>query len=168
MPDVAPHIFEIGERRDRPNVLGFQSIADRLPRQLFEEGHREPVALRCELVSVFTGSPDAAFCWRRCGWLGLAKAFWNSRSAWMNLMRATLARAACGRSSRFASPRLTLRNRDFRAESCPGLNELWRSGFLATSSRARQPQQHSGRASHSAPMAALACLFSHVARIASQ
>src|ERR1035441_10651368 len=124
MPDVAPHIFEIGERRDRPNVLGFQSIADRLPGQLFEDGHSE-------LVSLVIGSPDAAFRWRR-GWLGLAKAFWNSGSAWMNLMRATLARAACGMSSLFASPRLIFRSWDFRAESCPGLKNLWFSGFLAT------------------------------------
>src|ERR1035437_5407433 len=65
----------------------------------------------------------------------------------MNLMRARFARAACGMSSRFASPRLIFRSRDFKAESCPGLNELWRSGFLATSSRARQPQQQSGCAS---------------------
>src|SRR5450759_2039724 len=40
----------------------------------------------------------------------------------MNLMRATFARAACGMSSRFASPRLILRSKDFRAESWPGLN----------------------------------------------
>src|ERR1019366_10422110 len=106
MPDVAPHIFEVGERRDRPNVLRFQAITDRVPGQLFEDGHSE-------LVSLVTESPDGTFGWRRCGWLGLAKAFWNSGSAWMNLMRATLARAACGMSSRFASPRLILRKRDF-------------------------------------------------------
>ena len=100
MPDVAPHVFIVGECRDRPNVLRFQAIADRLPGQLSEDGQFE--------------SPDAAFRWRRCGWLGLAKAFWNSGSAWMNLMRATFARAACGMSSRFASPRLILRSRDFR------------------------------------------------------
>ena len=85
----------------------------------------------------------------------------------MNLMRATFARAACGISSRFASPRLILRSRDFRAASWPGLNELWRSGFLATSSRAPQPQQQTGCASHSAPVAALARLFSQAFRIAS-
>src|ERR1019366_7706744 len=141
MPDVTSHVFEVGECRDRPNVLGFQAIADRLPGQLSEDGQFE--------------SPDAAFRWRRCGWLGLAKAFWNSGSAWMNLMRARFARADCGISSRFASPRLILRRRDFKAESWPGLNELWRSGFLATSSRARQPQQQTGCASHSAPVAAL-------------
>src|ERR1035441_2557590 len=39
----------------------------------------------------------------------------------MNLMRATLARAACGMSSRFASPRMIFRSKDFRAESWPGL-----------------------------------------------
>ena len=117
MPDVAPCVFLVGERRDRPNVLGFQAIADRLPGQLFEDGHRELVSLVSEFVSVVIGSPDAAFRWRRCGWLGLAKAFWNSGSAWMNLMRATLARAAAGMSSCFASPRLILRSRDFRALS---------------------------------------------------
>src|ERR1035441_8472623 len=85
----------------------------------------------------------------------------------MNLMRARFARAACGMSSRFASPRLILRSRDFRAASCPGLNELCFSGFLATSSRAPQPQQQTGCASHSAPMAALARLFSQAFRIAS-
>src|ERR1019366_2569701 len=104
---------------------------------------------------------------RRGGWLGLAKAFWNSGYAWMNLMRARFVRAACGMSSRFASPRLILRSKDFKAASWPGLNELWHSGFLATSSRAEQPQQQTGCASHSAPMAALACLFSHAFRIAS-
>src|ERR1035437_5454976 len=85
----------------------------------------------------------------------------------MNLMRATFARAACGMSSRFASPRLILRSRDFRAASWPGLNELWFSGFLATSSRARHPQQHSGCASDSFSKAAVARLFSQAARIAS-
>src|ERR1019366_10332621 len=106
MPDVAPHIFEVGERRDRPNVLRFQAIADRLPSQLFEDGHRELVSRVSEPVSLVIGSPDAAFRWRRCGWLGLAKAFWNSGSACTNLMRPTLARAASGMSSCFASPRL--------------------------------------------------------------
>src|ERR1035437_7588859 len=85
----------------------------------------------------------------------------------MNLMRATFARAACGMSSRFASPRLILRRRDFRAASWPGLNELWCSGFLATSSRAEHPQQHTGFASHSTPLAALARLFSQAFLIAS-
>src|ERR1035441_7826997 len=110
MPDVAPCVFLVGERRDRPNVLGFQAIADRLPGQLFEDGHRE-------LVSLVTGSPDAAFCWRRSGWLGLTKAFWNSGSTCTNLMRARFARAACGMSSLFASPPLIFRSRDFKAES---------------------------------------------------
>src|ERR1035441_5191079 len=117
MPDVASHIFIVGECRDRPNVLGLQAIADRVPRQLFEDGHRELVSLVSELVSLVTESPDADFRWRRCGWLGLAKAFWNSGSAWMNLILAKLARAACGMSSRFASPRLIFRSRDFKAES---------------------------------------------------
>src|ERR1035437_4962806 len=85
----------------------------------------------------------------------------------MNLMRATFARAACGISSRFASPRLIFRSRDFRAAPWPGLNELWCSGFLATASRAEQPQQHSGCASHSAPVTALARLLSQAFRIAS-
>src|ERR1019366_4184065 len=125
-----------------------------------EDHHRE-------LVSLVTVSFVAAFSWRRCGWLGLAKAFWNSGSAWMNLMRATFARAACGMSSGFASPRLTFRNRDFRAASWPGLNELWRSGFLATSSRAPQPQQQSGCASQSASAPALARRLAQAARMAS-
>src|ERR1035441_71861 len=86
----------------------------------------------------------------------------------MNLMRAALVRAACGMSSRFASPRLILRNRDFRAASWPGLNELWCSGFLATASRARQPQQHTGCASHSASTPALARRLAQAARIASE
>src|ERR1017187_7352914 len=86
----------------------------------------------------------------------------------MNLMRATLARAACGMSSPLASPRLILRSKDFRAESWPGLNELWRSGFLATSSRAEQPQQQTGCASHSAPTPALARRVAQAARIASE
>src|SRR5665647_961303 len=86
----------------------------------------------------------------------------------MNLMRATFARAACGISSLFTSPRLILRSKDFKAESCPGLNELWRSGFLATSSRARQPQQQTGCESHSAPMAALSRRLAQAARIASE
>src|ERR1019366_9505843 len=86
----------------------------------------------------------------------------------MNLMRATFARAACGMSSRFASPRLIFRSKDFRAESWPGLNELWCSGFLATSSRAPQPQQQTGCASHSAPVAALARRLAQAARIASE
>src|ERR1035441_2725071 len=161
MPDVAPHIFIVGECRNRPNVLGFQAIADRLPGQLSEDRHME-------LVSLVTESTDAAFGWRRdfcSGWW--AKAFWNSGSAWMNLMRATLARAACGMSSRFASPRLTLRNRDFRAESCPGLNDFWCSGVLATSSRARQPQQHTGGSHHSASIVALARRLAQAARMAS-
>src|ERR1019366_4506505 len=98
MPDVAPHIFEVGECREWPNVLRFQAIADCLPGQFFEDRHTE-------LVSLVTVSFVAAFSWRRCGWLGLAKAFWNSGSAWMNLMRATFARAACGISSLFTSPR---------------------------------------------------------------
>src|ERR1035437_3006322 len=85
----------------------------------------------------------------------------------MNLMRATFARAACGMSSRFASPRVIFRSNDFRAESWPGLNELWCSGFLATSSRAEQPQQQTGCESHSAPMAALARRLSQAFRIAS-
>src|ERR1039457_35206 len=85
----------------------------------------------------------------------------------MNLMRARFARAACGMSSRFASPRLIFRSRDFKAESCPGLNELWRSGFLATSSRAEQPQQHTGCASHSASTPAVARRLAQAARIAS-
>src|ERR1035437_836521 len=154
VPDVALHVFEVGECRDRPNVLGFQAIADRLPGQLSEDGQFE--------------SPDAAFRWRRCGWLGLAKAFWNSESACMNLMRATFARAACGMASGFASPRLILRRRDFRAASWPGLNELWCSGFLATSSRAEQPQQQTGCTSHSAPVAALPRRLAQAARIASE
>src|ERR1035441_2230540 len=161
MPDVAPHIFIVGECRNRPNVLGFQAIADRLPGQLSEDRHME-------LVSLVTESTDAAFGWRRdfcSGWW--AKAFWNPGSAWMNLMRATLARAACGMSSRFASPRMIFRSKDFRAESWPGLKNLWFSGFLATSSRAEQPQQQTGCASHSASNAALARLFSHAFRIAS-
>src|ERR1035438_8247697 len=112
MPDVAPHVLVVGERRNRSNVLRFQAKADRLPGQLFEDGHRELVSRVSELVSVVIGSPDAAFRWRRCGWLGLAKAFWNSGSAWMNMMRPTLARAAWGMSSLFASPRLTFHNRD--------------------------------------------------------
>src|ERR1035437_6372971 len=86
----------------------------------------------------------------------------------MNLMWATLARAAWGMSSCFASPRLIFRSRDFRALSCPGLNELWRSGFLATSSRAEQPQQHTGCASHSASTPALARLLAQAFRIASE
>src|ERR1035441_3197776 len=85
----------------------------------------------------------------------------------MNLRRATFARAACGMSSRFASPRLILRKRDFRAASWPGLNELWCSGSLATSSRAEQPQQQTGCESHSACVAALARLLSQAFRIAS-
>src|SRR5664280_2834261 len=75
MPDVTSHVFEVGECRNRPNVLGFQAIADRLLGQLFEDRHSE-------LVSLVTESPDDAFCWRRAlgpGWW--AKAFWNSRSA---------------------------------------------------------------------------------------
>src|SRR5664280_1890935 len=71
VPDVALHVFEVGECRDRPNVLGFQAKADRVPGQLSKDGHRE-------LDSLVSESPDAAFRWRRCGWLGLAKAFWNS------------------------------------------------------------------------------------------
>src|ERR1035437_9539114 len=86
----------------------------------------------------------------------------------MNLMRATFARAACGISSRFASPRLILRSKDFRAASWPGLNELWRSGFLATSSRAPQPQQQTGCASDSFSKAAVARLFSQAFLIASE
>ena len=86
----------------------------------------------------------------------------------MNMMRPTLARAAWGMSSLFASPRLTFRNRDFRAESCPGLNDLWRSGFLATSSRAEQPQQQTGWASHSASTPALARRLAQAARIDSE
>src|ERR1035437_7960173 len=111
MPDVAPHILVVRESLDWPNVLGFQAIAGRLPGQLFEDRHRELVSLGIE-------SPDAAFRWRRAlgpGWW--AKAFWNSGSAWMNLMRATFVRAACGMSSRLASPRLIFRSRDFKAES---------------------------------------------------
>src|ERR1035437_6554109 len=154
VPDVALHVFEVGECRDRPNVLGFQAIADRLPGQLSEDGQFE--------------SPDAAFRWRRCGWLGLAKAFWNSGSAWMNLMRTRFARAACGMSSRFASPRLIFRSRDFKAASWPGLNELWCSGFLATPSRAPQPQQQTGWASHSTSIVALARRLAQAARIASE
>src|ERR1017187_8305143 len=102
MPDVASHIFIVGECRDRPNVLGLQAIADRLRGQLFEDGHRELVSL--------VESLDATFRWRRCGWLGLAKAFWNSGSALMNLILVALARAAWGMSSLFASPRLILRS----------------------------------------------------------
>src|ERR1017187_2507313 len=117
MPDVASHKLVVGERRNRSDVLGLQAKADRLPGQPFEDGHRELVSLVTELVSLVVGSPDATFRWRRCGWLGLAKAFWNSGSAWMNLMRATLARAAAGMSSCFASPRLILRSRDFIALS---------------------------------------------------
>src|SRR5664280_1661354 len=86
----------------------------------------------------------------------------------MNLMRATLARAACGMSSLFASPRLIFRSKDFRAESWPGLKDLWCSGFLATCSRAEQPQQQTGCESHSAPMAALARRLAQAARIASE
>src|ERR1035437_4778301 len=82
-------------------------------------------------------------------------------------MRATFARAACGMSSRFASPRLIFRSRDFKAESCPGLNELWRSGFLATPSRAPQPQQQTGWASHSTSIVALARRLVQAFRIAS-
>src|ERR1035437_293335 len=160
VPDVALHVFEVGECRDRPNVLGFQAIADRLPGQLSEDGH-------CELVSLGSGSPDAAFWWRRALGLGFVKAFWNSGSACMNLILAKFVRAACGMSSRLASPRLIFRSRDFRAASWPGLNELWCSGFLATSSRAPQPQQHSGCASDSFSKAAVARLFSQAARIAS-
>src|ERR1035437_4109161 len=85
----------------------------------------------------------------------------------MNLMRATFARAACGMSSRFASPRLIFRSRDFKAESWPGLNELWCSGFLATSSRAEQPQQHTGCESHSAPMEARSRRLAPAGRMAS-
>src|ERR1035437_6580739 len=85
----------------------------------------------------------------------------------MNLMRATFARAACGMSSRFASPRVIFRSNDFKAESWPGLNELWCSGFLAPSSRAEQPQQQTGCESHSAPMAALSRRLAQAARIAS-
>ena len=48
----------------------------------------------------------------------------------MNLMRATLARAACGMSSRFASPRMIFRSKDFRVESWPGLKNLWFSGVF--------------------------------------
>src|ERR1035437_7583542 len=153
MPDVGFHVFVVRECRDWPNVLGLQAIAGRVPGQFFEDHQTE--------------SPDAALCLRRCGWLGLAKAFWNSGSACMNLMRATFARAACGMSSRFASPRLILRSKDFRAESWPGLKYLWCSWFLATSSRARQPQQQTGCASDSASNAALARLFSQAFRIAS-
>src|ERR1035441_4423697 len=162
MPDVAPHIFIVGECRNRPNVLGFQAIADRLPGQLSEDRHME-------LVSLVTESTDAAFGWRRdfcSGWW--AKAFWNSGSAWMNLMRATLARAACGMSSRFASPRMIFRSKDFRAESWPGLKNLWFSGFLATSSRAEHPQQQRGCASHSASTPAVARRLAQAARIASE
>src|ERR1019366_7576610 len=86
----------------------------------------------------------------------------------MNLMRATFARAACGISSRFASPRLIFRSRDFRAASWPRLNELWCSGFLATASRAEQPQQQTGCESHSAPMAALSRRLAQAARMASE
>src|ERR1035441_10560669 len=86
----------------------------------------------------------------------------------MNLMRARFARAACGMSSRFASPRLIFRSRDFKAESCPGLNELWCSGVLATSSRAEQPQQQTGCASHSASTPAVARRLAQAARIASE
>src|ERR1035437_9826823 len=153
MPDVGFHVFVVRECRDWPNVLGLQAIAGRVPGQFFEDHQTE--------------SPDAALCLRRCGWLGLAKAFWNSGSACMNLMRATFARAACGMSSRFASPRLILRSKDFRAESWPGLKYLWCSWFLATSSRAPQPQQHSGCASDSFSKAAVARLFSQAFRIAS-
>src|ERR1039457_4408863 len=85
----------------------------------------------------------------------------------MNLMRATLARAACGMSSLFASPRLIFRSWDFRAESCPGLNDFWRSGFLATSSWAEQPQQQTGCANHSASTPALARRLAQAARMAS-
>src|ERR1035437_4657527 len=85
----------------------------------------------------------------------------------MNLMRARFARAACGISSRLASPRLTFRNRYFGAASAPGLNDLWCSGFFARPSRAEQPQQQTGCASHSASIVALARLFSHAFRIAS-
>src|ERR1039458_9817729 len=92
VPDVALHVFEVGECRDRPNVLGFQAIADRLPGQLSEVCH-------CELVSLGSGSPDASFCWRRALGLGFVKAFWNSGSACMNLILAKFVRAACGMSS---------------------------------------------------------------------
>src|ERR1017187_8822095 len=51
-------------------------------------------------------------------------------------------------SSRFASPRLILRSRDFRAASWPGLNSFCCSGFLAIASRASQPQQHVGAIAH--------------------
>src|ERR1017187_5489078 len=85
----------------------------------------------------------------------------------MNLILAALARVAWGMSSLFASPRLILRSRDFRAESCPGLKDLCCSGFLATSSRAEQPQQQTGFASQSTPLAALARLLSQAFRIAS-
>src|ERR1035437_2970155 len=161
VPDVALHVFEVGECRDRPNVLGFQAIADRLPGQLSEDGH-------CELVSLGSGSPDAAFCWRRALGLGFVKAFWNSGSACMNLILAKFVRAACGMSSRLASPRLIFRSRDFRAESWPGLKDLCFSGFLATPSRAEQPQQQTWCESHSAPMAALARRLAQAARIASE
>src|ERR1017187_7844263 len=70
VPDVGLHVFEVGECRIRPNVLGLQTITDGLLGQLFEDRHSELVSLGIE-------SPDAAFRWRRCGWLGLAKAFWN-------------------------------------------------------------------------------------------
>src|ERR1019366_3948189 len=86
----------------------------------------------------------------------------------MNLILAALARVAWGMSSLFASPRLILRSRDFRAESCPGLKDLCCSGFLATSSRAPQPQQQVGWASHSAPTPALARRVAQAFRIASE
>src|ERR1035441_4546365 len=86
----------------------------------------------------------------------------------MNLILVALARAAWGMSSLFASPRLILRSRDFKAESCPGLKDLCCSGFLATSSRAPQPQQQTGWASQSAPTPALARRLAQAARIASE
>src|ERR1039457_7180148 len=86
----------------------------------------------------------------------------------MNLILAALARAACGMSSLFASPRLIFRSRDFKAESCPGLKDLCCTGFLATSSRAPQPQQQTGQTSHSASTPALARRLAQAFRIASE
>src|ERR1022692_1810410 len=93
-------------------------------------------------------------------WPGLAKAFLSSGFACMNLMRARLARAACGMLSRAISPLSTFRSKAWRRPSWPILNRVWCSGFFATSSLWSHPQQHVGaidqarRPAHTFAMAA--------------
>src|ERR1019366_5217217 len=111
-PQIARHVFLVGESVHRSDVFRHQTVANASSTKLLENA-----SLPGQTVAPFRAMRP----WR---WLGLAKAFRNSGFAWIKPIFDRFTRAAAGKSSRFISPRRMPRNLAFKRASCP-----WQNNF---------------------------------------